>query len=350
MPEPPSTSDLLIKSDAGLHCPLADFTIDPWSPVKTAVITHAHADHARPGSDQYLCTPKTAAILKIRLGPNINIKPLEYNEPLQLGPVTLSLHPAAHVAGSAQARVTLTDGGPVWVVTGDYKRETEPTTDPFQLVPCDVFITESTFGLPIHTWPDPARVIKDINDWRRQNAADGATSLLLAYSLGKHQRVLSALDNDPNDESLGPIAVHGSATKINDAYESMGVTFPTWTHATKDNAKDIKGRGTIIAPPSVAGTPWLRKFAGKAGVRTAMVSGWMTIRGRRRWRALSKGFILSDHADWPALLKTIKETGAQRIGVTHGYTTQLARYIKEEMNLEAFVVPTRYGDEEGDLK
>jgi len=338
--DPHRPDDLVAAAPEGLACDAGGFHIDPWKPVPLAVVTHAHADHARPGCGRYIATPRTAAFMRARFGGDPDITELDFGTPIDLRGVRVSLHPAGHTPGSAQVR--LERDGRVWCVTGDYKRDHDTTSEPFELVPCDALITESTFGLPIFDWPDPERVAEDLNRWRRDNADRGATSVLLAYAFGKAQRVLSMLD-----PGIGPIGVHGAVARLNRAYADLGVGLPDWIHASRDTRDELRGRGTIVAPPSVAGGTWLRPFAGPGGLRTAMVSGWMTIRGRRRWRALDAGFVLSDHADWTGLLRTIEQTGAQRVGVTHGYAEPMARYLRECRGLDAYVVPTRYQGEDG---
>lgn len=305
-----------------------------------AVITHAHADHATSGCERYIATPHTAALLRVRLGRDIVVDELDYGSELHLGDTRISLHPAGHVLGSAQVRVEAPNE-PVWCVSGDYGTQPTPTAERFEVVPCDVFVTESTFGLPLFRWPDADAVAEQMRTWCAQNAAAGQTSVLLAYSLGKAQRVLAAID-----AVTQPIGVHGAVRNISAVYTDCGVMLPDTLHASAENAGELRGRGVVVAPPSQAGTPWLRRFAGPSGMRTAMVSGWMTLRGRRRWQSLDSGFVLSDHIDWPALLDTIARTGARRIGVTHGYVRPLARYLREERGLDAFVLPTRWGDEE----
>ena len=332
--------DLIVAGPEGLACAAGAFHVDPWKPVPLAVVTHAHADHATPGCGRYITTPRTAAFMRTRFGGDPEITELEFGHPVDLNGVRVSLHPAGHTPGSAQVR--LEHDGRVWCVTGDYKRDADTTSEPFELVECDALITESTFGLPIFRWPDAAEVAADINAWRQKNAEEGATSVLLAYAFGKAQRVMALLD-----PSIGPIGVHGAVARLCAAYQDLGVSLPEWLHAKRETRDALKGAGTIVAPPSVAGSTWLRGFAGKGGVRTAMVSGWMTIRGRRRWRALDAGFVLSDHADWPGLLRTIEESGATRVGVTHGYAEPMARYLREVKGLDAFAVPTRFRGEDG---
>jgi putative mRNA 3-end processing factor len=348
LPSPTHTT-LIAADPRGLRCELGGFHVDPWRAVPLAVVTHAHADHATNGCDRYIASPRTCALLRSRLGPNIAVEPLPFDQTLTLGSTRISLHPAGHVLGSAQVRIQSLIDDHICCVSGDYKITPHTITpdsscEPFELVPCDTFITESTFALPVFRWPDPQSVADEINAWRADNAANGRTSVLLGYSLGKAQRILSILD-----PSLGLIGVHGAIHKLNAVYTELGISLPHTVHATKDNAAELKG-ATIVAPPSVAGaggTTWLRQFAGPEGLRTAMVSGWMTIRGRRRWRSHDAGFVISDHADWQGLIDTIKATGATRIGVTHGYAEPFARYLREHCSLDSFVVPTRYTGEDG---
>lgn len=334
-------ADLITAAQSGLQCPSGGFSIDPSTGVDLAIVTHAHADHAAAGSKRYIASPPTAAIMRSRLGADLPLEEMAFGERRTLGDVCVSLHPAGHVLGSAQVRIEPIDGGPVWCVTGDYKIQPDPTTEPFEPVACDVFVTETTFGLPIYKWPDPAGVFEDMRAWWASNASHGRTSVVFAYSLGKAQRVLHGIGSD---HQPGAIGVHGAVQKICDVYRSLGVDLPETVHANKHSLSDLKGTGLIIAPPSQLGTPWLRKFAGPAGMRTAMASGWMAVRGRQRWRSLDAGFVLSDHVDWAGLLETIEQTGATRIGTTHGSATAVARYLREARSLDAFVLPTRRSD------
>jgi putative mRNA 3-end processing factor len=328
-------NSLLQVTERGLYCAAGDFYIDPWQPVTRAVITHAHADHARPGSQRYLTSPTGAPLLRLRVGPVPRIVAHPFGKQLDLNGVRLSLHPAGHLLGSAQIRVE--HRGEVWVVSGDYKIEADSTCEPFEVVPCHTFITESTFGLPIYRWRPQAEVFDEINAWWRQNQLEGRTSILFAYALGKAQRLLAGVD-----ASVGPILVHGATQRFVHAYRHAGISQPTTIYADSATARNNRGQALVIAPPSAAGSAgWLRKFG---PVSLAFASGWMQIRGARRRRAVDRGFVLSDHADWHGLLTTIAATGAERIGVTHGYTNILVRYLNEA-GLDAFVMPTRY---EGD--
>jgi putative mRNA 3-end processing factor len=330
---------LLQVTERGLYCAPGDFYIDPWQPVTRAIITHAHADHARPGSKRYLTTPTGAAMLRLRVDSSSRIVAQPFGEPIFVNGVRVSLHPAGHLLGSAQVRVE--HRGEIWVVSGDYKTEVDATCEPFELVPCHTFITESTFGLPIYHWRPQIEIFTDINQWWQQNQAQGRTSILFAYALGKAQRVLAGVD-----ATLGPILIHGAVHRFVHAYRHAGIAQPATLYADSDAARHHRGEALVIAPPSAAGSAgWLRKFGPTS---LAFASGWMRIRGARRRRAVDRGFVLSDHADWDGLLSTIQATGAQRIGVTHGYTSILVRYLVEQ-GMDAFVMPTRYeGETAGD--
>lgn len=330
-------SDLLRLTDDGLYCEAGDFYIDPWRPVHRAVITHAHADHARPGHKAYLTSAEGERVLRLRLGPDVSIETVPYGQPITMNGVRVSLHPAGHILGSAQIRVE--HKGEVWVVTGDYKTMPDPTCTPFELVPCHVFISECTFGLPVYHWPDPQAVSGQINAWWQANAADARASVIYGYALGKAQRILAGVD-----ASIGPIFTHGAVERVSAVYRETGVVLPMTHYAGEVTDKKRYRGALIVAPPSANGTPWLRKFG---DVSTAMASGWMQIRGVRRRRAVDRGFVLSDHADWGELMRTIAATGAERVLLTHGYTASLARHLREH-GLQADVLLTRFEGDSGD--
>ena len=324
---------MISVTNKGLYCKAGDFYIDPWRPVAHAVVTHAHADHARPGNGSYLGAESGRGILRERLGGKAEIDTLPFGEERRIGGARVSFHPAGHLLGSAQVRIEV--DGEVWVISGDYKIQPDPSCERFEVVPCDTFVTESTFALPVYRWPDSEAVFREINDWWRLNQSLGRTSVLFAYALGKAQRILCGID-----PSIGPIGVHGAVDKLNVHYREAGRPLPETLRASRETAEALRGRGLILAPGSAQNTPWIRRFAPYS---TASASGWMQVRGVRRRRALDRGFVLSDHADWDGVLATIRATGARRVGVSHGFTDVLARWLREEAGLEAFVVPTRFG-------
>ncbi|MFS2124054.1 ligase-associated DNA damage response exonuclease [Pseudomonas sp. Pseusp97] len=332
--------DLVIARPEGLYCPPGDFYIDPWRPVERAVITHAHGDHARWGNRHYLAAAPGEGILRSRLGQDIDLQTLPYGERLDHHGVTLSFHPAGHVLGSAQVR--LEHGGEVWVASGDYKVEPDGTCTAFEPVRCHTFISESTFGLPIYRWQPQAQLFAEIDAWWRANAAAGRASVLFAYAFGKAQRILHGID-----ESIGPILVHGAVEPLNQVYRAAGVRIPPTAFATEIARNDPRLRqALILAPPSAGGSTWMRRFGDYSD---AFASGWMLLRGARRRRGVDRGFVLSDHADWPGLLWAIEQSGAERVMVTHGQVNVLVRYLGEK-GLDARAFQTEYGEEDDTLE
>jgi putative mRNA 3-end processing factor len=255
---------LIRMTDAGLYCAVGDFYIDPWLPVARAVITHAHADHARRGSTSYLTTRAGERVLRTRMGEHVAIQVVSYGEAVTLHGVTLSLHPVGHILGSAQIRVE--HNGDVWVISGDYKTGTDSTCTPFEPVRCTTFVTESTFGLPIYRWPLQADTFEAINRWWRDNQLAGKASMLFAYALGKAQRLLGGID-----PTIGPIFTHGAVERLNQDYRASGVALPATTNAVAERGADWS-QALIIAPPSAQGTPWMRRFG---TLSTGFASGWM---------------------------------------------------------------------------
>jgi putative mRNA 3-end processing factor len=325
------SQDLIVQRPEGLYCPAGDFHIDPWRPVARAVITHAHSDHARMGHGHYLASEASAGVLRARLG-DIALQTLPYGARIVHHGVTVSLHPAGHVLGSAQVR--LEHGGQVWVASGDYKVAADPTCAPFEPVRCDVFITESTFGLPIYRWCPDEELFADIDDWWGRNVLAGRASVLACYSFGKAQRVLAGVD-----ASIAPIIVHGAVQPLNEAYRAAGVALPPTMHVSEVKDRADLRRALVVCPPSAVASPWMRRFGDAS---TAFASGWMQVRGTRRRGGYDRGFALSDHADWPGLLGAIEATGAQRVIVTHGSGPVLARFLGEH-GLRAEVFETEYG-------
>ncbi|HET7234154.1 MAG TPA: ligase-associated DNA damage response exonuclease [Longimicrobium sp.] len=332
---------LLRTTERGLYCEAGDFYVDPWLPVPRAVITHAHGDHARWGCERYLGSRQGERVMRTRLGTDAHIRSVDWGESVDVNGVRISLHPAGHILGSAQIRVE--HRGEVWVVSGDYKTEPDPTCAPFEPVRCHTFITESTFGLPIYRWAPQAEVFAQIDAWWRASQAAGKTSILYAYALGKAQRLLAGVD-----ASIGPIYEHGAVARLSDDYRATGIDLPPTQYAGAQPRGFDWSPALIVAPPSAHGTPWMRKFG---AVSTAFASGWMRVRGQRRRRSVDRGFVLSDHVDWPALLQAIDATGAERVWVTHGYREPVVRWLRSR-GLEALAVASRWEGEEdaGDVE
>jgi putative mRNA 3-end processing factor len=327
--------DLIKVTPRGLYCAAGDFYIDPWQPVARAIITHAHGDHLRSGSGDYYLAAPGVDLARLRLPADAAIHPLDYGQLLGFGDTRVSLHPAGHVLGSSQIRVER--AGQVWVVSGDYKRDPDPTCAPFEVVPCDVFISEATFALPAYRWTDTPTVARELLSWWQENRRRGRVSVLFAYALGKAQRVLAELKALTDDI----VFVHGAIAGLTDVYRAQGISMLRTEPATVAGRADYAG-ALILAPPSAAGSPWMRRFGEH---RTGFCSGWMRIRGDRRRRGYDRGFVLSDHADWPSLLRTCRESQARRILLTHGYTDALCRYLREQ-GLDAAALRTEYGAEE----
>lgn len=329
---------VLTFTDHGIYCPAGDFFIDPWKPVDRALITHGHSDHARFGHRSYLATEGAAPVVRMRLG-EIDLETTAYGVSQRIGGAQVSFHPAGHVPGSAQIRVEV--AGEVWVVSGDYKTVDDGLSEPFEPVRCHAFITECTFGLPVFRWPNPAQIAQQINDWWAANAAAGRFSLLGAYSLGKAQRLLAALD-----PGIGAILTHGAVENTNAVLRTQGYCLSDTVRVTPDlKPKDYPG-ALVLAPPSALGTSWARRFAPASD---AFASGWMALRGVRRRRAADRGFVVSDHADWAGLNAAISATGAERIFVTHGYTAQFRQWL-ESQGFEAAIVETDYAGESLDAE
>lgn len=324
---------LLEIDSAGLHCPAAGFHIDPWAPVERAVITHPHPGRARPGARSYLAAAGAEALVRTLTGEDAHIETLPYGETVRWGGVSLSFHPAGHLLGSAQVRVER--AGEVWVVSGDYSLQPDPTCAPFEPLPCHTFLTEATYGLPVFRWRPAGEVIAEIHAWWRGNQEAGRASLLFAGAMGKAQRILAALD-----PAAGPIYTHAAIERINALYRAADVALaPTIPVESAARSSEWR-RALILAPPSELSGPWIRRFGSAS---RALASGWMRIRGARRRRTLDRGFVLSAHPDWPALNRAIAATGAGRILVTHGIRAPLARWLAEK-GLDAEPLETRYDD------
>jgi putative mRNA 3-end processing factor len=329
---------LIEFSDKGLYCRAGDFYIDPWRPVERAVITHAHSDHARWGSRFYLCHHDTRPLLQLRLGNN-HYQTVNWNEPIYFNGVRLTLFPAGHIIGSSQVRVE--QNGEIWVVSGDYKLENDGLSGQFEPVKCHNFITESTFGLPIYNWKQQQEIYTDIQNWTRRNQAAGKSSILIAYSLGKAQRLLQ-----PLSEVSQNIFVHGAVYNIHMALVNAGWKLPKVEKVNPDTPKELLKSAVVIAPSSAEGSPWLRRFA---PYEIGICSGWMQVRGNVRRKNADAGFALSDHADWNGLIKACKETEAECIYATHGFQSVFSRYLREQ-GINGREVHTEYGGEEEEQK
>ena len=325
---------MLEFTNKGIYCVPGKFYIDPWQPVDCAVITHGHADHAYPNMRHYICQQLSVPILKVRLGVNISVEGLPYGLVRTINDVKVSLHPAGHIIGSAQVRMEYK--GLVVVVSGDYKVNSDGLSTPFEAVPCHEFVTESTFGLPIYNWESNEALEQRMKDWVINNIKESKTSVFFGYSLGKAQRIMKALDG------LMPLSVHYSIARLNKAYGTVGIQLPE--HDVFDLRGDLKQyeNRILILPPSLIENPTVKKLKGMV---YAICSGWMQVRGARRWRSADAGFAISDHADWHGLLTAIEATGAEKIYVTHGQTEVFSRYLNE-LGYEAKVVRTQFGEEE----
>jgi putative mRNA 3-end processing factor len=326
---------LLAFNQNGIYCAKADVYLDPWRKVDKAIISHGHADHSRWGNKKYITHHDNIPIMKHRLG-EIDVMGKAYGESFTINTVKFSLHPAGHVIGSSQIRVE--HQGEVWVFTGDYKDEADGVCTPYDPVKCHTFITECTFGLPAFKWKPQAEVMAEINEWWQSNKADGRTSVLFGYSLGKAQRLLKHLDTN-----IGEIYTHGAIENMTNVLRTR-VDFPETKLITRETTKKELSGNLVLAPPSAHGGTWIRKMVPYV---TASASGWMTFRGARRRRAIDKGFVMSDHCDWDGLLNSIKATECEKVICTHGYTDIFSRYLRE-IGYDARTQDTQYDGETDD--
>jgi len=329
---------LIEFTDKGLYCRQGDFFIDPWKPVGKAIITHGHSDHARAGSASYLCHHFTKPILQLRLG-DFDYQTVGWNDPVHINGVNVTLFPAGHIIGSSQVKVEYR--GEIWVASGDYKVENDGISGAFEPVACHTFITESTFGLPIYNWKTQAQIFTDLQEFIKQNQASGKTSVLIAYSLGKAQRVLQAVK-----EITNRIYAHGAIYNMHETLLKAHIlpegTLPLIKRVTPDTQKEEYAGSVVIAPPSADGTSWMRKFEPYA---VGICSGWMQVRGNQRRRNADAGFALSDHCDWKGLLQAVEACGASKVFVTHGFQSVFSRYLNE-IGIEAGEVKTEYGNDD----
>lgn len=331
---------LIELTDSGLFCAPAGVFIDPWKPADKAIITHAHADHARWGMKKYLAHHVSEQVMRLRLGADINLETIAYEQEVLVNGVKISLHPAGHIPGSCQVRLEYK--GEIAVISGDYKVENDGLSTPFAPVKCHEFVSECTFGMPIYKWESQKIIFDNLNAWWKQNAELGRNSVVFGYSLGKAQRIINNLD-----PSIGEIFAHGAIFNTNQALIANGLELLDIPKVTPEIPKSRFKGSLIIAPPSAMGSPWMRKFS---PYRTAICSGWMNIRGARRRRAADIGFVLSDHADWNGLIMAIKATEAEKVYLTHGSTAVFGRYLEEVEKIHAVELKTLFVGEAADIE
>lgn len=327
---------LLVPTPAGLCCPEGSFHIDPVRPVARALITHAHSDHARAGHGAVLATAETLDLMRLRYGEAFagTTQAVAYGERLAIGGTTVSFHPAGHVLGSAQIRVER--NGLVIVASGDYKDVPDPTCAPFELVPCDVFISEATFGLPVFRHGDIATEIDKLI--RSLRLFPDRTHLVGAYSLGKAQRLIALLRAAGHDR---PIFLHGAMEAIT-GYYAVHMDLGD-LRAVRDGQKAEFAGGVVLCPPSALGDRWTRRFPDPI---TCFASGWMRIRARARQRGVELPLVVSDHCDWDGLTRVIPATGASEIWLTHGAEEALVHWCSTKGLRARPLHLVGYGDEE----
>lgn len=325
---------LLKFTKKGIYCIPGKFYLDPWYPVDYAIISHGHADHARWGNKHYLCHHDSKAILLHRIGKDISIDSLGYNQTKTINGVQVSFHPAGHIIGSAQIRLEYK--GYVIVFSGDYKTQPDFISVPYEPVKCHEFITESTFGLPIYHWKTEHQLREELHNWILQNQENNRTSVFIGYSLGKAQRIMKLV------EGVDQVFVHSAINHLNNAISSSGIKLPETSLLLPTFDKKAVENKIVILPPSLLGSKLLKRIPNAA---TAICSGWMQIRGNRRWKGVDAGFVVSDHADWNGLLTAIKETEAEKVYVTHGSQATFSKYLNE-IGIEAQELKTEYGEEQ----
>lgn len=328
---------LVTWTNKGLYCAAGDFYIDPHRAVDTAVITHAHSDHARRGHKKYICIDSGVELLKTRIGKNISVDTYKYGEVFYLGRTKISMHSAGHILGSAQVRIEC--DGEVWVASGDYKRDRDPSCDPFESIKCDTFITEATFGTPKFVWQKDLEHGQMIHDWWSANEKKGVNSILFGYSLGKAQRILAEL----HPFAHKPVLIHSTIHELTECYRRQNRNLAE-TNLLMDKIKELifdqrlEGE-LILAPPSIMSEAWIHHLG---EYKTAFASGWMQGGGRTRY---DKGFVMSDHADWNDLNETIRQTGARKVYVQHR-DGALVRNLKRD-GIEAYGIEELHIDNFG---
>jgi len=323
---------LITFNNKGIYCAQADLYIDPWQPVSKAIITHAHSDHAKPGNKHYLCHQDSVSLLKLRLGDQISVQALHYGQTIHIHGVTISLHPAGHIPGSAQ--VKLTYKGEIWVISGDYKLSSDGIAAPFEPVSCHHFVTESTFGLPIYRFPQVDTVTADMLAWIEANRKQQKNTLLVGYALGKAQRLIEIAAH-----AELPIFAHGAIANVQRTLIESGYPLHRVMPTATLDTKALSSPYVVILPPSALGSTWAKRFT---PYEVAYCSGWMQLRGARRRKNVNRGFVLSDHADWDQLQTAVQATSAENIYVTHGYKATFAKWLVEHHGLQATEVTTQY--------
>ena len=317
------SSYLIEYTSSGLYCELADTWIDPIKPVKRALITHAHMDHFTFGCDEYISTYETAVIMKERIGREINIKTYDYEKEFKINGIKISLHPSGHILGSSQIKFSLADEK--WLITGDFKRQKDETCKEYEIVKTDYLISESTFGLPIFKWDEPQNTATDIAKWVKNSQE--ITSILFCYSLGKAQRLLKEISKT---NFRNNIYTHSSISRMNNCYKKLGIEIIDTKEFEKNKNSEYYKGNLIILPPSLNKSSYLKNFK---DIQTGFASGWMSIRALRKRSGYDKGFSISDHADWIAILRTIKESKAKNVFFHHGDSEVLNKYLKEKNSI-----------------
>jgi putative mRNA 3-end processing factor len=314
---PLASTDLLKITPQGLYCPPGGFHVDPLRPVPKALVTHGHADHARAGHGAVLATRETLAIMAVRYGEDFCLARQEaaLGEAVRVGDVSVRFVPAGHVLGSAQ--IAIEAGGLRVVISGDYKRQADPTCAPFESVPCDVFITEATFGLPVFRHPDARQEVRKLLD--SVALFPERAHIVGAYALGKAQRVMALLREEGFD---GPIHIHGALERLTEFYKAQGIPLGETPKVVAAERKTLGG-AIVLCPPSAIQDLWSRRFPDPV---TAFASGWMRVRGRARQKGVELPLIVSDHCDWDDLGRSILETGAGEVWVTHGQEDALVHW------------------------
>ena len=310
---------MLTLTRNGIYCKKGNFYIDPIRPIKNAIITHGHADHARWGMEKYYATPATCAIMKIRLGKDITCHELNFHDEIKLGKVKIKLIPAGHILGSAQ--VVIEDESKKAIITGDFKTDPDATVESFETEPCDLLVMETTFALPIYNWIESKEIFSSIHEFWQTNQKKGYHTVLYAYSLGKAQRILNSLNQEQ-----GPIAIHSAIEKMNQIYvnkKRLERNFPVFTNAELDNWNKP---GLSIAPPATIDSKWIKKCK---KYKEAYISGWMTSKGQARRRNM-RGFPLSDHADWKGLNYAVKKFNPSEVWTMHGSTDIFAKHLNDQ--------------------